>query len=60
MAVVIGDQDNATAVQTSQIFVDNLRKFGFDIQYERMPGVGHAVTSTSVDVTLEVFRKTVP
>lgn len=60
MAVVIGDQDNVTAVQTSQIFVDNLRKFGFDIQYERMPGVGHAVTSTSVDVTLEVFRKTVP
>lgn len=60
MAVVIGDQDNAMAVQTSQIFVDNLRKFGFDIQYERMPGVGHAVTSTGVDMTLEVFRKTVP
>lgn len=60
IAVVIGDQDNATAVQTSQIFVSNLRKFGFDVQYELMLGVGHAVTSTSVDTTIEVFRKTVP
>ncbi|MCI0553983.1 MAG: hypothetical protein L0287_23795 [Anaerolineae bacterium] len=60
IAVVIGDQDDATAVRTSQIFVSNLRNFGFDVQYELMPGVGHAVTSTSVDVTIEVFRKTVP
>ena len=58
MAVIIGDQDNAEAVKTSQMFVTGLRDFGFDIQYEVMNGVGHAVTKDGVNLTLELFRKT--
>lgn len=57
MVVVIGDQDNASAVQTSQIFVRDLRQFGFDVQYELMPGVGHAVTKKGIDLTIDLFRK---
>jgi predicted esterase len=57
--VVIGDGDNEDAVQTSQVFVSDLRQFGFDIQYELMPGVGHAVTKDGVKLTLDLFRKTI-
>ena len=57
--VVIGDRDNGDAVQTSQVFVSDLRQFGFDIQYELMPGVGHAVTKDGVKLTLDLFRKTI-
>ena len=57
MVVVIGDQDNLDAVKTSQAFVTGLREFGFDIQYEVMTGVGHAVTKHGVNLTIELFRK---
>ncbi len=59
MLVVIGDNDNATAVQTSQMFVRDLRQFGFDIDYELMPGVGHAITKDVVNLTIDLFRKTI-
>jgi len=59
MLVVIGDNDNATAVQTSQMFVRDLRQFGFDIDYELMPGVGHAITKDGVNLTIDLFRKTI-
>ena len=58
MVVVIGSHDNADAVKTSQAFVTGLREFGFDIQYEVMTGVGHAVTKDGVNLTIELFRKT--
>ncbi|HEY3473338.1 MAG TPA: hypothetical protein VGK56_01940 [Anaerolineales bacterium] len=57
--LVIGDQDHARAVQTSQQFVGQLRQYGFDVKYELMPGVGHAVTRDGADLTIELFRKTV-
>jgi predicted esterase len=57
--VVIGDSDDATAVQTSQMFVRDLRQFGFDVEYELMPGVGHAVTKDGVNLTVDLFRKTI-
>ena len=59
MLVVIGDNDNATAVQTSQMFVRDLKQFGFDVEYELMPGVGHAVTKAGVNLTIDLFRKTI-
>ena len=59
MLVVIGDSDNATAVQTSQMFVRDLKQFGFDVDYELMPGVGHAVTKDGVNLTIDLFRKTI-
>ena len=59
MVVVIGDRDNADALRTSQAFVTGLREYGFDIQYEVMAGVGHAVTADGVNLTIELFRKTI-
>jgi predicted esterase len=59
MLVVIGDNDNATAVQTSQMFVRDLKQFGFDVDYELMPGVGHTVTKAGVNLTIDLFRKTI-
>jgi predicted esterase len=59
MVVVIGDQDNATSVQNSRAFVEGLQAYGFDVQYKVMPGVGHAVTKEGVDLTLQLFRKTI-
>jgi dienelactone hydrolase len=55
--VVIGDSDNPTAVQTSQLFVNDLRQYGFDVHYELMPGVGHTVTDKGRQLTIELFRK---
>jgi hypothetical protein len=57
MTVVIGDSDYAEAVKSSQIFVDRLRQYGFDVHYERMPGVGHAFTPIAQRLTIELFRK---
>jgi phospholipase/carboxylesterase len=57
--VVIGDSDNASAVQTSQRFVGDLQKYGFNVQYRVMPGVGHAVTKEGVDLTIDLFRQTI-
>ena len=59
MVVVIGDRDNSHAVQTSQLFVRDLRQYGFDVQYQLIPGVGHAVTRDGVDLTIDLFRKTI-
>ena len=55
--VVIGDSDNPTAVQTSQLFVNDLRQYSFDVHYELMPGVGHTVTDKGRQLTIELFRK---
>jgi len=59
MTVVIGDADDGRAVQTSQMFVEGLRGYGFDIQYELMPGVGHEFTRKGQSLTMELFRKIV-
>ena len=57
MVIVIGDQDHPDAVQTSQMFAQGLQQYGFDAEYTRMPGVGHAVTKEGVQQTIELFRK---
>lgn len=57
MTVVIGDTDYAESVQSSQMFVDRLRQYGFDVHYELLPGVGHAFTPTAQKLTIELFRK---
>ena len=59
ITVVIGDADDPVAVQTSQLFVKELKQYGFDVQYELMPGVGHAFTNTGRELTLKLFRKTI-
>jgi phospholipase/carboxylesterase len=59
MVVVIGGDDYAASVQRSQVFVDGLKGYGFDVQYKVMPGVGHAIRKEGVDLTLDLFRKTI-
>lgn len=58
VTVVIGDADDSTAVQTSQLFVNGLQQYGFDVHYELMPGVGHTFTNTAQKLTIDLFRKT--
>jgi predicted esterase len=58
MLVVIGGADNQQAVQTSQLFVDGLKSYGFDVEYKVLPGVGHTVTREGIRATIELFRKT--
>jgi predicted peptidase len=57
MSVVIGDQDDSVAVQTSKLFVNDLQVIGFDVHYEVLPNVGHTVTQKGVDLTIDLFRK---
>jgi len=59
MLVVIGDWDNATAVQTSQLFVNELEKLGYDVQFELLPRVGHTVTRKGISLTIDLFRNTI-
>jgi predicted esterase len=56
--VVIGSSDDQTAVATSHMFVQALQKYGFDVQYEVMPRVGHQVTRRGLKLTIDLFRKT--
>lgn len=57
--VVIGSGDDQMAVATSKMFVQDLQKFGFDVQYEVMPGVGHTVTRRGLNLTINLFRETI-
>lgn len=57
MTIVIGDADDPRAVNTSQLFANDLKGYGFDIEYELMPGVGHTVTKKGINLTIELFRK---
>ena len=57
IVVVIGNSDDQTAVATSKMFVQDLKQFGFDVQYEIMPGVGHTVTKRGMNLTIDLFRK---
>lgn len=59
MLVVIGDRDNALAVRNSQLFVQGLQNYGFDVHYLVMPGVGHTVTKDGVDLAIDLFRQTI-
>ena len=59
ITVAIGGADHPDAIQTSQLFVDGLKNYGFDVHYELIPGVGHTFTNTAQELTIELFRKTV-
>jgi predicted esterase len=59
MVVVIGDRDDPSAVADSRFFVQELQGYGFDVQYKVLPRVGHTVTRDGVNLTLELFRRTI-
>ena len=56
--VVIGDADDPAAVRASEQMTSDLTQYGYDIQRELLPGVGHTVTRTAKTMTIELFRKT--
>ncbi len=58
MLVVIGSLDDPGAVAAAADFSAALKQNGFDIQYEQLPGVGHALTSRGQQLTIELFRRT--
>jgi|GEM_PF-837105 len=55
--VVIGDEDDPIAVQGSQGLVAAFNKFGFDVQYDVLSGVGHTLTDKGRELTIDLFRK---
>ncbi len=55
--VVIGDQDDPIAIQTSQQFVNGLAQVGAAVEYWLLPGVGHQVTARTQQLTIDFFRK---
>ena len=56
--VVIGERDQASSVAQSAQFYQSLTQNGFDVQYQVLPGVGHAVTKEGVNLTIDLYRKT--
>jgi predicted esterase len=58
MVVVIGGSDHPVSVANSEKFVNGLKSYGFDIQYQVLPNVGHTVTKQGINLTLELYRKT--
>jgi len=57
--VVIGERDQPSSVAQSARFYQALAQNGFDVQYKVLPGVGHAVTKDGVNLTIDLFRKTI-
>jgi predicted esterase len=55
--VVIGDQDDSLAVEGSQGLAGMLNQYGFDVEYEKLPGVGHVLTDKGRELTIALFRK---
>jgi predicted esterase len=55
--VVIGDQDDSLAIEGSQGLAGMLSQYGFDVEYEILPGVGHVLTDKGRELTIALFRK---
>jgi predicted esterase len=58
MVIVIGSKDHPIAVTESMLFARKLQGYGFDIHHELIPNVGYSITPESIDLTIELFRKT--
>ena len=59
MLVVIGGRDDRFALKTSVIFAAELQKIGFDVKYVLLPEAGHLVSQEGIDLSIELFRKTI-
>ena len=55
--VIIGQSENAVAVQSAQLYVDQLRQLGYTVNAEYPSGVDHRLTRDMVTKTLELYRK---
>lgn len=58
--VIIGQTDNPVAVQSAQLYVEQLRQNGYTVSAEFPAGVDHRLTRDMVDKTLELYRQVHP
>jgi len=54
--IVIGDQDDSTAINSSMQFAQILASNGSGVNYWLLPGVGHTITSKTKQLTIDLFR----
>ena len=54
--VIIGDQDNAVALQEASRYHGTLKNNRFNVQYHLLEGVGHTLTDKARELTIEHFR----
>ena len=59
MLIVIGGKDDPFAVKTSVVFTSRLQEAGFDVDYVLLPEIDHAITPTGIDLTIDLFKKTI-
>jgi predicted esterase len=55
--VMIGDQDDSLRVTGAGQFAATLRQMGYNVSYHELTGVGHWVTTDTIDLTLQHYRK---
>ncbi len=55
--VAVGDQDDPVRLQGSATFASTLNQNGFDVQYQLLPGVGHALSDQAKQLTIDLYRK---
>ncbi|MFC1879818.1 hypothetical protein ACFLZW_07895, partial [Chloroflexota bacterium] len=55
--VIIGEDDNQTALGNAAVFVDLLQGGGYDVQLHLLPDTGHRVTASARELTIEFFRE---
>jgi dienelactone hydrolase len=54
--VLMGDQDSHLAQKDARIFVDELQKNGYHVEYEVLTGVGHEITPYAMQRTMLFFQ----
>ena len=58
--VIIGQSEDPVAVQSAQLYVDQLRKYGYTVNAEFPAGVDHRLTRDMVAQTMELFQQLYP
>ena len=58
--VIIGQSEPSVAVQSAQLYVDQLRQDGYNVVAEFPTGLDHRLTRAMVEKTLELFRQVHP
>jgi poly(3-hydroxybutyrate) depolymerase len=55
--VILGEKDNPTGLKNAGDFIDLLRKEGFSVDLQILPGVGHHLNDQAFDLAIEFYRR---
>jgi predicted esterase len=55
--VVIGERDNPTSLGNARVFTDLLAEKGYEYEYHILPNVGHHVSHSAKELTIDFFRR---